>query len=255
MSWTEFWNGSTTIYVNDRHRHVHYRKIAQDIVSLIPDRTARVLDFGCGEALSADMIADACGTLYLCDAASNVRDRIRERTRHLDNVRTLSPESVAEMPEASLDVIVANSVIQYLSRQDLQHWLGEWQRLLSPGGKLVIGDIVPRSVGPLVDAAALLRFARRNGFLLAAAGGLVRTALSDYRRKRAELGLLQLEEEEILALVAQAGYEARRHAHNLGHNPARLTVIAMPLQQRVRMAVEDGAGKSNFAAAAAAAAR
>lgn len=229
MSWTEFWNGSTTIYVNDRHKHVHYRTIAQDIVALIPDRTARVLDFGCGEALSAHLIAEACGTLYLCDAASNVRDRISERTRGLDNVRTLAPEAIESMPEASVDVIVANSVIQYLSREELQRWLGVWRYVLSPGGKLVIGDIVPPSVGPLVDAAALLRFARRHGFLLAAAGGLVRTALSDYRRKRAELGLLQLEEGEVLALVAEAGYDPRRHAHNLGHNDARLTVVATPL--------------------------
>jgi len=57
----------------------------------------------------------------------------------------------------------------------------------------------------------------------------VRTALSDYRRKRAELGLLQLDEGEIVALAREAGFEAGRHAHNLGHNPARLTIVATPV--------------------------
>ncbi len=132
------------------------------------------------------------------------------------------------MPDGTFDMIVANSVIQYLSRADLETWLGTWRRLLSPQGKLVLGDIVPRGVGPLVDAAALLKFAHAHGFLIAAAGGLVRTALSDYRRKRAEYGLLQLDETEIVALARTAGFDAGRHSHNLGHNPSRLTIVATP---------------------------
>lgn len=228
MSWQDFWNGTTTIYVNDRHRDVHYRKIADDIVALIPSPTARVLDFGCGEALSAHVVAASCSTLFMCDAAENVRERIRARTGHLSNTRTVSPEAVGAMPDGSFDVIVANSVIQYLSRADLERWLATWRRLLAPNGKLVVGDIVPRSVGPLMDAAALLRFANRHGFLVAAVGGLVRTALSDYRRKRAELGLLQLEEREIIDLATKAGFDAKRSDRNIGHNPARLTVVAAP---------------------------
>ncbi len=231
MSWQDFWNGTTTIYANDRHRDVHYRKIADDIIALIPTPSARVLDFGCGEALSADLIARSCSTLFLCDAAENVRERIKSRTDHLANTRTVSPEAVEAMPDGSFDVIVANSVIQYLSSADLDRWLATWRRVLAADGKLIVGDIVPRSVGPLVDAAALLRFARQHGFLIAATGGLVRTALSDYRRKRAELGLLQLEEREIIELAGRAGFDAKRSDRNIGHNPARLTVVATPIPQ------------------------
>lgn len=228
MSWQEFWNGNTTIYVNERHKQVHYRKVADDIVAHIETPAARVLDFGCGEALSAEAVAGACGELVLCDAAETVRDRITSRMRNVPNVRVVSPEAVSAMPDAAFDMIVANSVIQYLSRPDLETWLATWRRVLAPAGKLVLGDIVPRGVGPLVDAAALLKFANQHGFLVAAAGGLVRTALSDYRRKRAEYGLLQLDETEIVALARAAGFEAGRHSRNLGHNPARLTIVATP---------------------------
>ncbi len=226
MSWREFWNGHTTIYVNERHREIHYERIAQDIVSVLPGHDARVLDFGCGEALSAHLIARRCGSLFLCDGAETVREKLRARTRHLDNSRVVTPEAVEAMPDASFDLIVANSVIQYFSRPELERWLCTWQRVLAPTGQLVIGDIVPRSVGPLVDAAALLKFAHNNGFLFAAAHGLVRTALSDYRRKRTQLGLLQLEEHEIVDLARRAGLVAARSKRNLGHNPSRLTIVA-----------------------------
>ncbi len=90
MSWQEFWNGNTTIYVNERHKQVHYRRIADDIVAHIDRPYVRVLDFGCGEALSADVVAAACGQLVLCDAAETVRDRIKSRTRDIPNIRVLS---------------------------------------------------------------------------------------------------------------------------------------------------------------------
>lgn len=229
MSWRDFWNGKTTIYANERHQEVHYRLIAEDIVQLIGAADDRVLDFGCGEAHSAAVVAGACGQLVLCDAAESVRKRVADRCADLANVSVLSPESLEQLPAASFDVIVVNSVIQYLSRPELDRWLATWRRLLSPGGRLVIGDIVPRSVGPVADAFALLKFARANGFLLAASIGLVRTALSDYRRKRAELGLLQLEEDEISEIARRSGLRVARSPQNIGHNPSRLTVVATPL--------------------------
>lgn len=228
MSWRDFWNGETTIYANGRHQDVHYRLIAQDIVGLIPSANARVLDFGCGEAHSAHLVARACGELILCDAADSVRRRVADRTTELDNVTVLAPEDVEKFADGSVDVIVVNSVIQYLSRAELDGWLATWRRVLSARGRLVIGDIVPRSVRPLDDALALLQFARANGFLVAASLGLVRTALSDYRRKRVTLGLLQLDEREIMEIARRSGFAVVRSRQNLGHNPLRLTIMATP---------------------------
>lgn len=229
MTWRDFWNGETTIYVSDRHREIHYRRVAEDIIAMLPDEESRVLDFGCGEALSAGLIAGSCRSLVLCDAAATVRDKVRARTREVANARVVTPEAIEAMPDGAFDLIVANSVIQYLARDELEGWLATWRRVLSPSGRLVLGDVVPRRVGPLVDAAALLRFSAEHGFLLAAAGGLVRTALSDYRRKRAKLGLLQLDEREIIEIAQSKGLRAARSGRNLGHNPARLTIVAQPV--------------------------
>jgi hypothetical protein len=40
---------------------VHYRQIAKEIAALVPGPDARLLDYGSGEALHADIIAAAAG--------------------------------------------------------------------------------------------------------------------------------------------------------------------------------------------------
>src|SRR5688500_5562537 len=77
MNWRAFWDRDTPIYVSERHKVLHYARLASDIAALVPSPDAAVLDYGCGEALSADRIAARCGRLYLCDAAGTVRERLR----------------------------------------------------------------------------------------------------------------------------------------------------------------------------------
>jgi SAM-dependent methyltransferase len=230
MTWREFWNQDTPISVKARHKAVHYELIARQMADALPDDQPAVLDFGCGEALSARHVAERCRVLHLCDGASLVRTRLTQQFGLLGNVVVIAPEQLGEIPAGSLDLIVVNSVLQYLSRADLDGLLAMWRDLLKPGGQLLIADVVPPDVGPLTDVMALLRLAAGNGFLIASLGGLVRTFFSDYRKKRAALGLAHYSEADMLALLSAAGYGARRRSTNLGHNQARMAFIAVPRQ-------------------------
>jgi SAM-dependent methyltransferase len=223
MSWRDFWNGEHAIYVSPRHKALHYRQIATDLIGRIPSPDAIVLDHGCGEALDAARVAGACGKLYLCEAAPNVREKLRAMLGAKANVSVVSPEEVEALPEASLDLVVANSLIQYLSREELIGLLQAWRTRLKPGGKLVVADVIPPDVSPLTDASQLLAFAWRGGFLGAALAGLVRTAFSDYRKLRAQYGLSTYRADEITALLTEAGYAAVTRSANFGHNPHRMT--------------------------------
>ena len=79
-NWIDFYDFKhSVIYVNARHRDVHYRTIAQDIRAYVFSPTAHVLDYGCGEATSAELIAAACGQLVLAEAAPNVRASLAMR--------------------------------------------------------------------------------------------------------------------------------------------------------------------------------
>ena len=233
MDWREFWNRDTPIYVSERHRRLHYETLAAESAALVPSPDATVLDHGCGEALFADRIADACGRLLLCDGAPLVRERLAARLGTSARIAVLAPEEVDSLPDGSVDLVVANSLAQYLSRDELAALLALWRRKLAKGGRLVLADIVSPRTGAATDALALLQFAARGGFLGAALAGLVRTALSDYRRLRGTLGLSRYPEEEMLSLLAAAGYAARRAHPNLGHNQSRMTFVATPQEERI----------------------
>src|SRR5674476_243804 len=113
--WISFYDmRHSLIYVNARHRDVHYRKIADDIRALVPKTTAAVLDYGCGEATAADVIAAACGHLTMVEAAPNVRAALSARYAGNAKISVLTPDAAAAMPAGSFDLIVLHSVAQYL---------------------------------------------------------------------------------------------------------------------------------------------
>jgi SAM-dependent methyltransferase len=229
MNWSDFWNGPTAIYVSERHKLLHGLRLARDFAALIPSPDAHVLDFGCGEALAATDSASRCGKLYLCDVAPKIRERLRLRLGRNPRIVVLAPEAVAaDIPDASLDLVLVNSVVQYLSQSELAKSLALWRAKLKPSGLLVIADVIPRGLSPLSDAAALLRFGFQGGFFFAAIAGLGRTALSDYRRLRRDLGLSTYTPTEFATLLATAGFNGDRRIPNLGHTASRLTFMARP---------------------------
>ncbi|KLK93769.1 methyltransferase [Microvirga vignae] len=225
LNWRDYWNQDTPIYSGERHKLLHYKLVANDIIGLTPSREAVVLDYGCGEALFADRVAAKCAKLYLSDAAPLVRERLQEKFGANERIVILTPDEVANLVDASLDLIVVNSLLQYLSLDELRTLLKLWRSKLKSGGKLVIADVIPPDVSPVTDAKALLAFAWQGGFLTSALLGLARTAFSEYRKIREEIGLSQYSEDEIVDILQDAGFEPKRAERNLGHNPARMTFI------------------------------
>ena len=227
--WRAFWDGDHSIYVNARHRRLHYESLAADLAALVPQRDAHVLDHGCGEALAADRLAEVCGRLDLYDTAPTVQAKLAARFAGEPKIRVLDDAALAAIPDATLDLVVLNSVAQYLEPSQLDDLLDFWHRVLRPGGRLVLADIIPPGIGPLTDAAALLRFAQHGGFFAAALVGLARTFLSDYRKLRGTLGLTTYTEPAMLTRLATHGFSATRATKNVGHNNARMTFVAVRL--------------------------
>jgi SAM-dependent methyltransferase len=222
-TWREFWDSAHSIYVSERHKDVHYRDVAEQLAAFVPHPDARVLDHGSGEAIHAGLVAAKARELFLCDAAASVRASMAARFAGNPEIKVISPEHVERLPDGSLDLVFANSLVQYLTAAELDRMLGVWRRLLAPGGTLIVADVIPPHVGALSDGFALLRYAAANGFLGAALVGLARTALSRYRRLRNELGIARYGEAEFLAKLRAAGYSSERLPKNVEHNPARMT--------------------------------
>jgi SAM-dependent methyltransferase len=227
-NWLAFWDSSHSIYVNGRHKDVHYRVIAQEIAALVPGRAARVLDYGCGEALHADLVAAAAAELLLCEGAPGVRAGLAARFAGHAKIRVLAPDDLAGLPEHALDLVVLHSVAQYLTPAEADALFAQFHRLLKPDGALVVSDIIPPEIPAATDAVALLRFGAAHGFFFAAFFGLVRTLLSDYWRIRSRFGLTRYAEAAMTQKLAAAGFAAHRDPTNIGHNQSRMEFSARP---------------------------
>jgi ubiquinone/menaquinone biosynthesis C-methylase UbiE len=224
--WIDYYDSTHTIYTSKRHRDLHFQIIARDIIGYISSPDAVVLDYACGEALSAARVAEACGKLYLAEPAPGVRGRLIARFAPNTKIRVRSLDDLRKMAETSVDLVVMNSVAQYMTPVELDSAFAVIRRLLKPGGRLVLGDVLRPEVGMVRDVLALLRFAATHGFLKDALIGLVSTALSDYRQLRSRVGLQRYSETGMIAKLAAAGFTASRAHFNIGHNPWRMTFVA-----------------------------
>jgi ubiquinone/menaquinone biosynthesis C-methylase UbiE len=224
--WIDYYDSTPTIYASRLHRELHFEAIARDIIGYITSPDAVVLDYACGEALSAAKVADACAKLYLAEPAPGVRGRLIARFAPNTKIRVRSLDDLRKMTEKSIDLAVMNSVAQYMTPDELDTAFAVVKRLLKPTGRLVLGDILRPEVGMFRDVLALLKFAAKHGFLKDALIGLASTALSDYRQLRTRIGLQRYSEEEIVAKLAKVGFSATRAHFNIGHNPWRMTFVA-----------------------------
>jgi SAM-dependent methyltransferase len=226
--WIDWYDSDHPIYVNARHRDVHFRNLATDIVQFLPGPGATVLDFSCGEALRADLVADKAARLILAEPAPGVRKRIEARFTANPKIEVRSLAELADLPKQSVDLAVMHSVAQYMTPAEFDAALALIRSLLKPGGLFILGDIVAPGTPAATDALALLRFGAADGFFLAAVSGLVRTVLSDYRRLRSTIGLARYDQTAITAKLANHGFTVGRAPHNLGHNQARMTFLCKP---------------------------
>ncbi len=230
-AWLDFWNGETPIYANARHKRLHYEEVARDVAEYAPCRAARILDYGCGEALCAPELASVCERLYLYDAAPYVRGKLSERFHGAPGIVILDDGALLAVDDASLDLVVANSLVQYLHPAHLADLLALWRSKLKVEGLLLLSDIPESSTkGAFNDVLALLAFGWRGGFFVAALASLARLYFSDYRRLRGEFGFFGYEPAVIEKMLRRVGFQLTRMPRNIGHNQRRLCFLARKTQ-------------------------
>lgn len=226
MDWKEYWNGPHPIYVNARHRALHFDLIARDLAALSPGPDAIALDYGCGEADAADALARACGRLYLFDTAPTVVANLRRKFAGHPKIEPLDEAQFDALPDGALDFVIVNSVVQYLTDDERAAMLDRLREKMKPSGLLAIGDVIPAGDTAIADTLALLRFGWQGGFLLAALAGVLRTLFSDYRKLREKLGLARYTPEDFIARLKARGFIAQRAERNIGHNQGRMLFLA-----------------------------
>ena len=223
--WIDYYDSTHTIYASRLHRDLHFQLIAKDIIGYIPSPDAVVLDYACGEALSAARVADACGKLYLAEPAPGVRGRlIRGCAQHQDqgalagrpakDGRKIDRSRGHELGRPIYDAGRAGSGVRHDAAAVEARRQAGGGRYPAPRGRHAQGRarIValrgdPRLPEGRPDRAGLDR-----------AVGLPAIA-----RKA---GLQRYSETEMAAKLAASGFSASRAHVNIGHNPWRMTFVA-----------------------------
>jgi SAM-dependent methyltransferase len=221
--WLDYWNGDVSLYVCRRHLKAHYAELFRHLAPLLPAEPFTLLDYGCGDALMAPALVERGARVLLFDEAIGRRDALAKTHGGRAGIEVIAG---LDALAGGCDVVLLISVIQYVPEAQLHDLLVRLRRLLRPGGRLIVGDVIDPKTGIVEDASALLRFGLGHGFFLKAAAGLLRTAGSSYRRERQRLGLSTYSPDEIAERVRRAGFVPTRLARNIGHATHRHSLVA-----------------------------
>ena len=169
----------------------------------------------------AEDLARKCSKLVLVDSSNNIRNMLVSRTFGNESIITKDVDECHDLKDESLDLIIVNSVFQYLNSDDIKNILKMFNKKIKKNGKLVIADVIPPDLSMISDVISLLQFAWSNGFFVISLLGLLKTYFSDYRKLRQEVGLSVYSVVDFKDLLFQNGFNAQLMDRNFGHNQGR----------------------------------
>ncbi len=220
--WSTYWEGMD-------HRHIFVVE-ARDYVARLRRSVAlqgneRCLDFGCGFGYVAELLAPSVAHVAYWDAAERMRRATAERTVALP---TVTPVDLGgPLPTdavGAFDLVLANSVVQYMTSAELADWMVRWRSLLASGGRIVLSDIPRPGASAGAELLGMLWFAARHRFLLRA----VRDGVEEvrrYSRSRGSADLLRWTPDDFVRMAGGCGLVARVLPANLTHRSGRFSVI------------------------------
>ncbi len=111
------------------------------------DPRDRVVDVGAGTGLLALGIAPAVHEVHAVDISPAMTGYLRRQADQLglENLEPVTATAIdLPLPDASATVVVSNYVYHHLNDADKQDGIAEAFRVLRPGGRVVIGDMMFR---------------------------------------------------------------------------------------------------------------
>jgi SAM-dependent methyltransferase len=189
------------------------------------DPRARVLDFGCGFGFVAEILAPQVRELFLWDASANMRRHARLNVAGRQNIRFLDLTDPQSLPDKlEFELILVNSVVQYMNLEEFSNWLSRWRNMLAPGGRIVVSDLIPPNYHALWDIADLLRFSARRGFFVNAVCQAMRDIWRYWGVRRVR-PLARIGREDLSQRGKDAGLIVSYLPVNLTHFKKRLTAV------------------------------
>lgn len=127
--------------------HFDVERLPRLLAASLPPGPLALADLGCGDgplfaALARKGVIAASRPVYAVDLEAGRLARVAERFRW---IRTIvgSADSVPEIPEESLDVVISTMVMEHVP--DERAYLAEIRRVLRPGGRAYVTTVFKRT--------------------------------------------------------------------------------------------------------------
>ena len=108
------------------------------------DSTKEVLDAGCGNGSLAKYISPIVKHITGIDYSERM---IEVATRNVEGYHNITLEKMditkLKFPENSFDAIYCMGVFEYLSTEKYPKVINAFQKIIKPGGFILVGDIIP----------------------------------------------------------------------------------------------------------------
>jgi 2-polyprenyl-3-methyl-5-hydroxy-6-metoxy-1,4-benzoquinol methylase len=229
-NWAEYWN---IHHVDSEAVHLEALEFVRRLegaIHITPDM--RVLDFGCGSGHAAAAIAPKVRSMHIWDAHATPLRRARQRLHSHRNVAVLdlSEADTHHLPHR-FDLVVVNSVVQYMDAHEVPIWLRRWAGMLAEHGHIVLSDLIPPGHHSALDLLSLIHFnpivnLRRLG----------KDARS-YLRARTRASLNPVDRSELRVQAEAAGLHIRFLPSNLTHFTWRYAAVLAPSGEGNRVPV------------------
>ena len=144
----------------DRASGGHARTIKEAVSSEVP-QGSHVLEIGCGTGELAHLVIERGSTVEGFDLSPSMIEIARERieAEHLENqfhVRQMGVEGMDAYSNSSFDVVLSTLVFSELNEDERRYALKHSERILKPGGLIIIADeVVPQKTGRRIFHSAI----------------------------------------------------------------------------------------------------
>ena len=188
----------------------------------------RVLDFGCGLGFVSELLASEVGSLFFWDYSENMLETAKVRLASTSNAQAIDLSGHNQGLTADFDLIVVNSVIQYMSEDDFSVWLACWRGMLNEGGTLVISDVILPQPAFLTEVFDSIIFSAREGFLIRTLSKNFKQ-YSRYLKARSQAPMTRYSKEEFSKRVEDSGLAVCFQPKNLTYRTNRFSALLRPV--------------------------
>jgi SAM-dependent methyltransferase len=133
------WSRAQKVEANAREGLMYRRNLVDALIRPHVTADTAMLDFGCGPGVIAIMAAPYVRSVLAVDVSRGVID-ITRALEHPANVEFIANrrDDLAFIDSGSLDLVFSFVVLQHLTPGQVERFLGEFHRVLRPGGTAVL---------------------------------------------------------------------------------------------------------------------